>query len=194
MRLFVAVDLDDGVRASVQQITIALRQRMERLKHATRIGWVSPDRLHLTLAFVGEVSDAIAADVNARLVQPLPLSPFVIRVGRLGLFPPAGRPQVIWLGVSEGTEPLRRLHQEVLARLEGVPFGRDGRAFSPHLTLARFREPGTVSEGQALADVPLPASVPSTVGHVTLYQSRLSQKGSIYTPLRQTPLLGEVGA
>ncbi len=194
MRLFVAVDLADGVRADVQQITVALRQRLERLKHATRIGWVSPDRMHLTLAFIGEVSDAVAGDVKARFVPPLRLSPFPIRMGRLGMFPPGGRPHVIWLGVNEGIEPLRRLHQEVLARLDGVPFDRDGRAFSPHLTLARFREPGTVSERQALADVPLPASMPSTVDHVTLYQSRLSPKGSIYTPLRQTSLLGEVVA
>lgn len=194
MRLFVAVDLDDGVRATVQQVTIALRQRMERLKHATRIGWVGPDHLHLTMVFLGEVSDVVAADVNARLSAPLGVSPFVIKVGKLGMFPPGGRPQVIWLGVNEGGEPLRRLHQEVLTRLEGVPFDRDGRTFSPHLTLARFREPGTVSERQALADVPLPASMPSSVGHVTLYQSRLSPKGSIYVPLRQTPLLGGVVA
>ena len=194
MRLFVAVDLADSVRADVQQITIALRQRLERLKHATRVGWVSPDRMHFTLVFLGEVSEAVGAEVKARLVTPLPLAPFVIRVGRLGMFPPDGRPHVIWLGVNEGAEPLRQLHREVLARLDGVPFARDGRAFSPHLTLARFREPGTVSERHALADVPLPASMPSLVGHVTLYQSRLSPKGSFYTALRQTPLLGEVVA
>ena len=87
MRLFVAVDLDDGVRASVQQITIALRQRMERLKHATRIGWVSPDRQHLTLAFVGEVNHAIAADVNARSV---------VLVGSACSHPPAVRRSSGW--------------------------------------------------------------------------------------------------
>jgi 2'-5' RNA ligase len=192
MRLFLAVDLADSLRADVQQITVALRQRLERLKHATRVGWLGPDRFHFTLVFIGEVSDAVAGDVKARFMAPLPVRPFVIHVGGLGMFPPGGRPRVIWLGVDEGADDMRRLHHEVLARLDGVPFARESRAFSPHLTLARFREPGTISERQALAEVRLPAAMRSPVDHVTLYQSRLSPKGSIYTPLRQTPLSGEV--
>ena len=194
MRLFLAVDLADSVRADVQQITIALRQRLERLKHATRVGWIGPDRLHFTLVFIGEVNDVLAGEINARFVSPLPLAPFALRIGGLGMFPPGGRPRVIWLGVDEGAEEIRRLQREVLIRLDGVPFAREGRAFSAHLTLGRFREPGTVSERQALADVRLPASMRSPVDHVTLYQSRLSPKGSIYTPLRHTPLAGEVVA
>jgi RNA 2',3'-cyclic 3'-phosphodiesterase len=188
MRLFVAVDLDDAVRAAVQRSTVALRQRLERLRTASRLGWVGPDRMHLTLVFLGEVSESIGGDIAARLASPVAVSPFSIRIGHVGMFPPSGRPRVLWLAVEDGLDELRRLHREVLNRLEGLEFAREARAFSPHLTLARFREPGTVAERQALADVELPSFGASRVDHVTLYQSRLSPKGPTYLPVRTTPL------
>jgi 2'-5' RNA ligase len=189
MRLFLAVDLDDSVRHAMQESAIALRQRLERLRDATRLTWVSPDRLHLTLLFLGEVSDEVCADVAARLTPALPLPPFDLRFGSVGMFPPNGRPRVLWLDVSEGREPLRALHAAVCGRLDGVPMEREGRAFSPHLTLARFREPGTMTERYALAEVPVRSCAPCRIDHVTLYQSRLSPKGPTYAALRRTPLV-----
>jgi 2'-5' RNA ligase len=193
MRLFVAVDLGDAVRAAVQHRAIALRQRLERMKQPSGLAWVSPDRLHLTLVFIGEVSEAIAADIGLRLASPLAVAPFELQIGRLGMFPPGGRPHVMWLAVEDGVTALRDAQAAVLERLEGIEFRRESRAFSPHLTLARFRQPGTLAERQALSDLRLPACGVSHVDHVTLYQSRLSPKGSIYTPIRQTPLAGRHG-
>jgi 2'-5' RNA ligase len=190
MRLFVAVDLCDSVRAAVQERAIALRQRLERMKQPTGLAWVSPDRLHLTLVFVGEVHEAVAAEIGLRLASPLPVAPFDLQIGRLGMFPPGGRPHVLWLAVEEGVAELRVLQAAVLDRLAGIEFRREARAFSPHLTLGRFRQPGTLAERQALSDLRLPSCGSSHVDHVTLYQSRLSPKGSTYTPIRQTPLHG----
>ena len=72
-------------------------------KHATRVGWVSPERMHLTLAFLGEVSEAGAArwsrparDAARRLRR----SSFVS--AGLGMFPPPADRTSIWLGVNEG--------------------------------------------------------------------------------------------
>jgi 2'-5' RNA ligase len=190
MRLFSAVDLDDGLRAHVQRTSIALRQRLERIKHASRVSWVSPDRMHLTLLFIGEVSDAIGSEIVSRFGAPLPVPPFDLRVGAVGLFPPAGRPRVIWLGIESGLDQMRQVHEQVVHRLEGVEFAREARAFSPHLTLARFHEPGTVAERQALTEVVVRPGPTCPIDHVTLYQSRLSPKGPTYTALRRAPLAG----
>jgi 2'-5' RNA ligase len=192
MRLFVAVDLGDAVRAAVQERAIALRQRLERMKQPTGLAWVSPDRLHLTLVFIGEAHEAAAAEIGLRLASPLTVAPFDLQIGRLGMFPASGRPHVMWLAIEDGVEALRQLQAAVLGRLEGIEFRREARAFSPHLTLARFRQPGTLAERQALSDLRLPACGSSHVDHVTLYQSRLSPKGSTYTPIRQTQLQGRL--
>jgi 2'-5' RNA ligase len=192
MRLFIAVDLGDAVRAAVQERAIALRQRLERMKQPTGLAWVSPDRLHLTLVFIGEIQEAIAAEIGLQLATPLALSPFDVQIGRLGMFPASGRPHVIWLAIEEGVASLRALQAAVLDRLDGIDFRREARAFSPHLTLARFRQPGTLAERQALSDLHLPGCGSSHVDHVTLYQSRLSPKGATYTPIRRTPLQGRV--
>lgn len=188
MRLFIAVDLDDTARQALQQRSVALRQRLERLKGATRLTWVSPERLHLTLMFIGEVPDDRGSEIAARLGAPMSLDPFVLEFGRFGTFPQVGRPRVIWVEVTKGHDELKAVHAQALARLEGIEFEREARPFSPHLTLARFREPGTSTERQILADAPASAPVSSPVQHLTLYQSRLSPKGPTYTVLRRTPL------
>jgi 2'-5' RNA ligase len=192
MRLFVAVDLGDAVRAAVRERTIALRQRLERMKQPTGIAWISPDRLHLTLVFVGEVSEAVAAEIGLRMAAPLAVAPFDVQIGRLGMFPPSGHPHVLWLAVEGGAAALRGLQAAVLERLDGIDFRREARGFSPHLTLGRFRQPGTLAERQALAHLDLPSCGSSRVDHVTLYQSRMSPKGSTYTPIRRPPLQGSV--
>jgi 2'-5' RNA ligase len=74
-----------------------------------------------------------------------------------------------------------------------VPFRREGRPFSPHLTLARFRDGGTRSDRQRLAEVRFEPAGGCTIDHVTLYQSRLSRRGPTYTPLVATPLGSEPG-
>jgi 2'-5' RNA ligase len=145
--------------------------------------------MHLTLIFIGEVPDAAGNEIASRLTAPVPVAPFELRVGGVGLFPPAGRPRVIWLGIETGLDRMRRVHDEVVRRLEGIEFSRESRAFSPHLTLARFQEPGTVAERQALAEVTVRSGPASVIDHVTLYQSRLSPKGPTYAAVRRAPLV-----
>jgi 2'-5' RNA ligase len=155
---------------------------------------VSPRALHLTLVFLGEVDDATAARVVERMRPPLALRPFALGLGRAGLFPPAGRPRVLWLAVTEGAEALGAVRSAVEARLEGIPFPRDDRPFSPHLTLGRFREGGTPDERRAVAETPIAASKPAIVECVTLYQSRLTPRGPEYTALAATRLAPEEDA
>jgi RNA 2',3'-cyclic 3'-phosphodiesterase len=74
-----------------------------------------------------------------------------------------------------------------------VPYRREQRAFSPHLTLGRFREPGTVRDRQILSGVSVPTAGACTVDRLTLYQSRLSPKGPTYTPIAHAAFEGARG-
>jgi 2'-5' RNA ligase len=189
MRLFVAVDLDEPTRARAARIIGTLGDALRAGHSPAVITWVVPDRLHLTLLFIGEVVDGVASDVAGRLTPPFPLAPFELRFGGVGLFPATGRPRVVWLGIERGGEALAAVQAEVTRRLEGVPFRREARPFAAHLTLARFRDGGTRADRQRLADARVEQAGGCTIDHVTLYQSRLSPRGPTYTALLEVPLV-----
>jgi 2'-5' RNA ligase len=191
MRLFVAVDIDDRTRGGVARAIDALRTAMEAAQSSARVSWVAPDRLHLTLQFIGQVSEDTAAAIEARLGPPFDLPAFEMRLGSVGTFPTGGRPRVVWLGLDRGADALAALHEEVQRRLADVPFRRESRAFSPHLTLARFKHGGTRVDVERISRVALRPAGGCTIDHVTLYQSRLSPRGPTYTALLVTPLAAE---
>jgi RNA 2',3'-cyclic 3'-phosphodiesterase len=191
MRLFVAVDIDDRTRGGVARAIDALRTAMEPAQSSARVSWIAPDRLHLTLQFIGQVSEEAAAAIEARLGPRFDLTAFEMRLGSIGAFPRGGRPQVIWLGIDRGADALAALHEAVERRLADVPFRRESRAFSPHLTLARFKRGGTRADVERIARLPLEPGAGCTIDHVTLYESRLSPRGPTYTPLLVTPLAPE---
>jgi 2'-5' RNA ligase len=191
MRLFVAVDLDDETRAAAGRIVDALRSELARSASAATVTWVNPDRMHLTLQFIGEVSEAIAHDVAGRLRSGFYMSPFELSFGAVGIFPPSGRPRVIWLGVERGMEPLAALQLQVVRSLDGVPFRRESREFSPHLTLGRIKDGATRADRDRIARARVGGAGRCIVEHVTLYQSRLSPRGPSYTPVLVTPLVQE---
>ena len=128
MRLFVAVDLPEASRRWAVAAGEAARERLACGRSRRRITWVPPERLHLTIVFLGEVGDEVAAAAAARLEAPLPVAPFTLRLGRLGMFPASGRPRVAWLAVSEGAAALSALHATLVSRLEGLRVGTRGPA------------------------------------------------------------------
>ena len=65
MRLFVAIDLDEDTRARIGRAIDALRAVMEQ-QPSTPISWLVPERLHLTLLFIGEVKEGVADAIVAR--------------------------------------------------------------------------------------------------------------------------------
>jgi RNA 2',3'-cyclic 3'-phosphodiesterase len=190
MRLFVAVDIDDVTRRRIERTTDSLRRVMERARSPVRIAWVPPDRLHLTLQFVGEVRDDVGGEIAVCLETPFDQSPFELRFGPLGMFPVTGTPRVVWLGLEQGARELSSLQAAVARRLERIEFRRESRPFAPHLTLGRIKEGGTRADRERIAGARLEPVGGCTIGHVTLYRSRLSPRGPTYMPLASTPLVG----
>lgn len=190
MRLFVAVDLPDAVRQSAADSATRLREQLGRAPSRSPISWVAPQLQHLTLVFIGEVAADTAAAIEARMSPPLEAPSFAMGLGRVGMFPHNGRPRVLWLAVAEGAAGLGAAHDAVERRLEGLEYRREARAFSPHLTLARLKEGGTMDERRAVEGTRIVASPTAVVDHVTLFRSRLSPKGPEYTVLATSHLGG----
>jgi 2'-5' RNA ligase len=189
VRLFVAVDLDERVRASVGHLLDRLRSAMS-VGTARNIGWVPSERLHLTLHFIGNVDDALADRIATAIRLPVHLAPFDLALGGVGTFPPHGRPRVIWLGVREGADPLAELHAEIGRRLTELDVEIESRAFAPHLTIGRLRAPVPPRALAPLLRVDASNLGRCRIDRVRLYESKLGSGGPTYLPLENGVLAG----
>jgi 2'-5' RNA ligase len=131
----------------------------------------------------------IDAIVGALTEAGLDASSFEARIRGLGAFPSAGRPRVVWAGVTDGASEMIELARRVDVALAALGFAREERPFSPHVTVGRARRPGpnlalTDALGSATAREFGLIRVPS----VSLMQSELGPRGARYTELAQVRL------
>jgi len=182
MRLFVAVDLDERARRQATAAMVRLRRHCEEASRdfAHILRWVPPDKLHLTLHFLGEVDSARLPALRAALAAPLMLRAFDLSLGAPGVFPLSGPARVVWLDVAAGAGELSALHAELGARLREHRFELEQRSFAPHLTLARLKSPPPTDLAWLIQSAVIEPVAPWRVDHVTLYRSQLSAAGSLY--------------
>jgi 2'-5' RNA ligase len=188
MRLFVAVEIDSVVRAVAAELIDGLRERALRLAPRSRITWVAPDRLHVTVRFIGHVEPEDAERVRQLLASPLEQDPFRLTIAGVGTFPPKRPPRVVWAGVTEGRISLAATEREVSGRLASAGIAPEEGPYSPHLTLARVRETGGLRSTALLQAVNDQVLGTSAVEAITLFESRLSPKGPTYVALQRTGL------
>jgi 2'-5' RNA ligase len=189
MRLFVAADIDEAVRQEIRRIVAGITSNLPR-DAANGVRWIDPENLHVTLRFIGEVPEERFASIREALAPAVAIGAFDVRFGELGTFPASGPPRVVWIGVSKGGDELARLHDEIEARLVRAGVPPDDRGFTAHLTLARVRERsrrGAHELRRALGGRSAGAGE-CRIEAATLYESKLSSKGSIYTVRLRMPL------
>lgn len=157
-----------------------------------QVRWADPRRLHLTLAFLGAT---VAEDMVPAIASALDRAchgraPVVVACGGLGRFPPAGRPRVIWLGLTHGESALVDLQAAVADALEPLGFPREARPWQPHVTLGRVADHGRAAPvlTAALADEADCDGGSGIVDEVVLYASERTPAGSAYRVVHATPL------
>ena len=189
MRTFLGIGLPADVRDAIASVTGQLRGR-----HAP-VAWTAPENLHITLAFLGEISPGRVASVERSMeVVVSGTGPFSLTAEGGGAFPGTRNPRVFWVGFLESLELVRQLQQNMGNALSGAGFPPEDRPFHPHITVGRTRGalPPAWGErfvralsGQNFGVVP--------VSSVTLYESRLGPGGAAYTPLCDVRLEGPGG-
>ncbi|MCV2489643.1 RNA 2',3'-cyclic phosphodiesterase [Geodermatophilus sp. YIM 151500] len=140
-RLFIAVDPPDDARADLERAVSALRA----CPGAPR--WTASERWHLTLLFLGAVSDDdVPALVTASAEAVAGAPAMTLRLAGGGRFGSRRRPQVAWAGLDGDIAALSALAGRLAraARRLGLPV--EDRPFRPHLTLGRWR-PGAPADG-----------------------------------------------
>ncbi len=183
MRIFIALDIPEEIRTH-------LSEYIERGRSlVTDARWARVEGLHVTLKFIGEVSEARVREIKTALAS-VKAQPFAVRFEGVGFFPNANAPRVFWAGVDGGNE-LPHLASTVDAALEKIGIAREAKPYHPHLTLARA---GTrpLRALQTLASNPAPP-FSSKFGQMTaheffLYLSQTQKGGSRYTKLERFTL------
>jgi 2'-5' RNA ligase len=150
---------------------------------------VEPANLHITLWFIGDLADARLAQFRAAASEPFRTRAFELQFGLPGLFPPAGAPRVLWIGIDSGVEHLRSLHDELQPRMVALGFEPEHRAYAPHLTIARIKDIRRSDAALLRNALDLPVErFAADVGAVTLFRSHTSPTGAQYEPLLRVPL------
>jgi RNA 2',3'-cyclic 3'-phosphodiesterase len=168
MRLFVAITPPAAVLDELESAVAPLRAQWPELRWAGHEAW------HLTLAFLGEVSENTATALAPRLERAAGRHPCLsLSFGAGGAFPTSGRARVLWAGIDGDRAALTALAGSVAAgaRRAGAGPPDEGRKFRPHITLARCRQPADVKA--LVASLASYAGTPWTAAEIHLIRSHL---------------------
>jgi 2'-5' RNA ligase len=173
---------------------VDLIQRLRSGLGDRKVKWVSPDNLHLTLYFFGDLNRGRLIQAK-RVVESLSgaWEPVPVAWDIVGCFPSRRRVQVIWLGLRDSGESLSKLSRKAHGRLQEADFPPPDKPFRAHLTLGRVRRGEKVhwedleeASGGLTVDAP-----PFTIRSMQLFQSTLRPQGPLYTPLVKAPCHGD---
>jgi len=183
MRLFVALELSEAVRAAVRDLI----GRLQRARADIR--WVRPEGMHLTLKFIGEVPEEKLEPIRAALGGVASPQPVRLEFRELGYFPNERRPRVLWVDI-EASDNLAPLAAQIETALEPLGIERENRDFVPHLTLGRFKSSKGVDKLQEeIAVLTSTEFGRIETGELFLFQSKLSPAGAQYTKLERFPFV-----
>ncbi len=187
MRLFVALNLTKKERDRIYRACKILREC------ELPVRWVDPEHYHVTLKFLGEVTDDRRVGVQDALDHVAATTVNLdLAVEVFGAFPTIRRPRVIWVGI-EPSPALRCLKQDVEWALMACGFERETRAFHPHLTLGRADAQDGAGAFRGLDDkaANLTYQGQVTVRKLDLMRSQLSKGGAArYTVQHSTSFEG----
>ena len=162
MRLFVAIQLSNGIRNSLSAVQTYLKN------HGVRGNYTKLENLHLTLAFIGEYSDP---DFVLEVIHSVPFAPFPMRIEGFGSFG-----DLYWCGIGANdslNSYVKRLRRALAEN--GIPFDR--KKFSPHITLLRKAE---FDKRRGFPGVTVP-DVSMQVSGASLMRSDRTKSGMVYT-------------
>jgi len=183
LRLFVAIELPGQVRAALNK----LQHDLQRDAALARLRWVRPEGIHLTLKFLGAVPAEKRGNIEAAVQRAVTgIHPFELSLGKLGTFGGKRSPRVFWVDIAGDTEVLTRLQAQVERELTPLGFPAEGRAFAPHLTLARVPPERASEAAVPLADAVANREAPrATIAatELALMKSDLRRDGAVYTRL-----------
>ena len=176
MRLFIAVEVPEDVKNHILSVEEQLKNKEDKIK------WVKKENLHLTLKFLGEVSEQKTDNIMEALKE-IEFEKFEANLSELGAFPSMTYIRVLWVGL-EPHEKINLLQKQVEEKLQPLSFKKDDR-FHPHLTIARVK---FIKHKQQFVENLKQIQVEKLtfpVDKIRLIKSTLTKHGPIYEVLQE---------
>jgi 2'-5' RNA ligase len=173
---------------TLQQTMAEIRQVFQRLPLSWR--WVTPEQIHLTLRFLGNVpEESVPSLLQAIEYAAQGQGAFPLRAKALGCFPHAARPRVLWVGLDDPSQALERVNARLTTALTPLGFPPEDRPFHPHLTLARVQNIGRSSQLLPMLQTYQNREFGEfLVTQMHLVQSQLQRGGALHTILHSVAL------
>ncbi|MDR0307624.1 MAG: RNA 2',3'-cyclic phosphodiesterase [Chitinispirillales bacterium] len=167
-RLFAAIDLPESARDDVSEIYEAIPGAK----------WTPESQLHLTLRFIGDVTEDTASEIDNAL-RTIKFEPFTMRLKSVGFFPPRKEPRILWCGIA-ANENVIRLQKRVERAVLSAGLPHEERKFSPHITVARLNGSPPQKIAGFLCANSLFQTKPFLVTQFSLYSSILKREGALH--------------
>jgi RNA 2',3'-cyclic 3'-phosphodiesterase len=132
MRSFIGINFSSDVKEDISKIQGVVRSNASkgRFKHV--------DNFHITLKFLGEIDSNQADEITRRLEDIARLhNSFELRLQEIGRFKGRDSIRTLYIGLGGNIEALKRLNQDVEADMEGLGFKKEGRPYTPHITISQ---------------------------------------------------------
>lgn len=177
IRAFAAIDPSSEMRREAGRVQRELSFLSGRIK------WVDQALVHLTLKFLGNISED-KLDQAIELIRPVASveRPFVLGLERLGVFPSFRKPRVIWTGVGDGSENIIQLAGTFNEILGSAGFKTEKRTFTPHFTIGRIKSlnAAEASELEKVCSTLRVRQLETIVKNIVFYKSYLTSSGPLY--------------
>lgn len=176
-RIFVAVDISEEARRKAADYITKLRGG----EPARGISWVHPDKLHLTLRFIGNCDeDEMRKVLSSAQFAAENSGPITLYISGTGVFPNAKRARVLWLGVGGEVDKMAKT-TDIFNKAYGSKSEHE--VFKPHVTIARVRDATKNSKIISQHINSRFEPVGFMVSDVVVYESELHPKGSVYSAM-----------
>lgn len=180
IRTFIAIEIPEPIKKSIAKI------QDELIREGAHIAWVKPQKIHITLKFLGAVEEKLIDNMATALTEIAHQTrPFVVQVHGIGAFPNLKRPKVIWIGAVSENKALENLASTIDAQFNQFGFEKEMRPFRAHLTLGRVK--GMRGIDSVMKKVENNKDYEGgnfTPAQLVIMKSDLKPTGAIYTPLK----------
>lgn len=184
---FIAISLSSGIAERAESLIRQLKQS------GAKVSWTRPEKMHVTLEFLGKLSPEGVAAVRRGMDITVPANPvFLVSVDGLGTFGKSSHPRVIWAGINNPDGHLLSVRAGLHDVLLSSGLELEERDFRPHLTLGRVKGTGRLDAlTSALRSAKSVRLGTAEIRSVKLFGSFLERQGSRYEILHETPLKEE---
>ena len=197
MRIFIGIPLSKEVEREVEKLYKSLKKKHWKVK------WEPIHKIHLTLAFLGNIKNKKSKTKNTNLKTEKLQSVGIIKAAvedvcqslqsikvefkGLGCFPDYDWPRIIWLGLKGDLKSLSFLQKKIRENLKKAGFDFDERPFRAHLTLGRIKRARAKERREIGRQIKKMQKMDFkkewVIDKVVVYESKCLPKGSKYFEL-----------